>query len=94
MAATTRNARAVLIDRDELAAAEASYRKALWTIIGHAVFFVACCVVAILARRLFKLPPALLTVAFFVALLLFGGDFWRFLATRRRVRKLREDHFG
>lgn len=92
--AAARNARAVLIDRNELAAAEASYRKAMWKIIGHAVFFVVCCVVAILARRMFKLPPALLTVAFFVAVVLFGGDFWRFLAMRRRVRKLRKDHFG
>lgn len=94
MAAATPNAKAVLIDSAELAAAEAGYRKALWTIVGHAVFFVVCCVIAILARRVFKMPPALLTVAFFVALVLFGGDFWRFLSFRRRLRKLRDDHFN
>jgi hypothetical protein len=69
---------------------EAAYRKALWTIIGHSVFFVVCCVIAIVARKMFKLPPALLTVAFFAALILFGGDFWRFISYRRRLRHLRE----
>jgi hypothetical protein len=88
----TRNAHAVLLDDADLAAVEAGYRKALWTIIGHSVFFVGCCVIAILARKLFKLPPALLTVAFFVALFLFGGDIWRFLSFRRRLRRLRETH--
>ena len=71
-------------------ALQIAYRKALWTIIGHGVFFVVCCVLAILLRRLFKLPPALLTVAFFVALLLFGGDLWRFVRCRRKLAKLRE----
>ena len=66
------------------------YRKALWTIIGHGVFFAVCCVVAIVLRRLFKLPPALLTVAFFVALLLFGGDLWRFVRYRNKLRRLQE----
>jgi hypothetical protein len=82
-----------LLDRDgreDLPAAEAAYRKALFTIIGHGVFFVLCCTVAIVARRMIKMPPALLTVAFLVALVLFGGDVVRFFSCRRRLRRLRE----
>jgi hypothetical protein len=77
---------------DDLGLAEAAYRKALWTVIGHGVFFTACCVVAIIARRMFKMPPALLTMVFFVALLLFGGDFWRFIRCRSQLRRLRDEH--
>jgi hypothetical protein len=73
-----------------LAQLEAAYRKSLWTIVGHGVFFIACCTVAILARRAFKMPPVLLTVVFFVALVLFGGDIWRFFSCRRRLRRARE----
>ncbi len=75
---------------DDLATIERAYRKSLWTIIGHGVFFVFCCAVAILARRMIKMPPALLTMVFVVALLLFGGDIWRFLSNRRRLRRARE----
>jgi hypothetical protein len=74
---------------NELAAAEAAYRKSLFTIIGHAVFFVGCCTLAVIARRMLKMPPALLTVVFLVALLLFGGDLFRFLSCRRRLARLR-----
>jgi cytochrome c biogenesis protein CcdA len=86
------DAKAVLVDVDDLATVEAGYRKALWTIIGHSAFFVLCCIIAIIVRRFLKLPPALLTVAFGVAVILFGGDFWRFLSFRRRRRKLRAAH--
>lgn len=75
---------------EDLPTVEAKYRKAFWTIIGHTVFFVGCCAIAVMARKMFKMPPALLTVAFFAALILFGGDFWRFLSYRRRLRRLRE----
>lgn len=79
---------------EDLAAVEAKYRKAFWTIIGHTVFLVVCCAVAIAARRMFKMPPALLTVAFGAALILFGGDFWRFLSYRRQLRRLREQELN
>jgi hypothetical protein len=78
---------------EDLVTLEAAYRKLRWTMLGHGVFFVVCCTVAIVARRMFKMPPALLTVAFIVALLLFGGDVWRFLSFRRRVRRAREQSF-
>lgn len=74
---------------DDLPTAEIAYRKALFTIIGHGIFFVACCTLAVIARRMFKMPPALLTVVFAVALLLFGGDLLRFVSTKRRLARLR-----
>ena len=77
---------------DDPIAIEIAYRRAFWTIVGHGVFLVVCCVIAIVLRRLFKLPPALLTVAFFVALLLFGGDLWRFVRYRRKLRLLQEQN--
>jgi hypothetical protein len=76
----------------DLATVEAAYRKILRTILGHSIFFIICCALAIVLRRMFKLPPALLTVAFFVALLLFGGDLIRFISCRSRLRRLREQH--
>lgn len=75
----------------ELATLEAAYRKSKWTIIGHAVFFVVCCTIAIVLRRMFNMPPALLSVVFIVALLLFGGDLLKFLSYRRKLGKMRED---
>jgi cytochrome c biogenesis protein CcdA len=78
------------VSNAELNAAEAAYHKILWTILGHTAFFVVCCVIAIILRRMSRLPPALLSVAFFVALVLFGGDFIRFIRCRSRLRRLRE----
>ena len=75
----------------DLATLETAYRKSLRTIIGHAVFFVLCCVIAVVLRRMFNLPPALLSVAFIVALVLFGGDLLRFLSYRRRLREMRDN---
>ena len=74
----------------ELASLEAAYRKSRRTIIGHAVFFLLCCTVAVVLRGMMKMPPAFLTVVFVVALGLFGGDLLRFLSYRRRLRRLRE----
>jgi hypothetical protein len=75
----------------DLATLQVAYRRALFTVLGHSVFFVVCCVFAIILRRMMNLPPALLSVAFVVALVLFAGDFWRFLAYRRRLRQLRDE---
>jgi hypothetical protein len=77
---------------EKLATLEAAYRKALWTIIGHGIFFVACCAVAVIVRGMTKMPPALLTMVFVVALLLFGGDIWRFLSCRRRLAQFLEEN--
>ena len=75
---------------EDFATIHAAYRKSLFTIIGHGVFFVVCCAVAVIARRMFKMPPALLTVVFAVTLILFGGDLIRFLRHRRRLQLWRE----
>lgn len=72
---------------ETFATLHAAYRKSLFTIIGHGIFFVVCCAVAVIARRMFKMPPALLTVVFAVALVLFGGDLFRFLRHRRRLQR-------
>lgn len=65
-----------------------AYRRALWTLVGHGIFVGACVALAALARRVFRLPPALLGVALIVALVVFGGDIMRFLRLRERVRRL------
>ncbi len=88
--AALRNVTPGAVRTEDIATVQAAYHKALWAIIGHSIFFVACCTLAIVLRRIFKMPPALLTVAFFAALVLFGGDFWRFVSCRRKLRKLRE----
>jgi hypothetical protein len=74
----------------DLAAVQAEYRKWFWTVIGHTIFFALCIIAAVALRRMFRMPPALLTVPFFIALLLFGGDLLKFLSWRRRLRALRE----
>ena len=84
MAGTTHDA------TEELATLEAAYRKSRRTVISHAIFFVLCCTFAIVLRRMFNMPPALLSVAFIVALILFGGDLLRFLSLRRQLRCRRE----
>ena len=94
MTAAVRNVTPRAAPADDLASLEAAYRKAFWTIVSHGVFCAACVVIAVIARRIFKMPPALLTVAFAVALLLFGGDLWRFVVTRRRLRRRREELFN
>ncbi len=72
--------------QEEFALLHAAYRKALFKIISHAVFFVLCCTIAVIARKMLKMPPSLLTVVFAVALILFGGDLFRFLRNRRRLQ--------
>ncbi|HVS52686.1 MAG TPA: hypothetical protein VHD62_10045 [Opitutaceae bacterium] len=71
----------------DFAALEHAYRRARWTILGHALFLFACCVVVVLLRRAFRLPPALLGVVLIVALLVFGGDIMNFLRCRDRLRR-------
>lgn len=75
---------------DDPAAIVAAYRKARFSMICNGVFFFLCCVVAVIVRKMIGMPPALLTVVFAVALVLFGGDILRFLALRRRYRRLFE----
>ena len=68
----------------------AAYRKAIWKLIGLGIFAAGCLALVFFARRLFKLPPALLTLPLIAALVFFGADLWRFVVLRRRVQRLRE----
>ncbi len=76
----------------ETATLEAAYRRALFKVLGHLVFVVVCCAAAFVLRRMFGLPPAFLSIVFLVALVLFGGDIFRFLRLRYRVQRRRLDH--
>lgn len=78
-------------EHDELAAILHAYRRARWTLIGHAIFLGLCFATAVAVRRIAGLPPALLGVAIIVALVLFGGDIMKFLRLRDRVRQLSGD---
>jgi hypothetical protein len=80
----------VIETEDDIAAIQRAYRKARWTLLMHVIFVGACSIVAIALRRMFALPPALLGVAFIVALIVFGGDVMNFLRCRDRVRRLNE----
>ena len=61
---TMRNVTPGAKSNDDPAMIQALYRKALWTIIGHGVFFVACVAVAVIARRMFKMPLISLEIPF------------------------------
>jgi cytochrome c biogenesis protein CcdA len=80
-----------MVSESEFAAVVQAYRKARWTIVGHAVFVVVCCVGVVMLRRAFRLPSALLGVVFIVALIVFGGDIMKFFRCRDRLRRLTED---
>ena len=73
----------------ELAEAERAYRKLRFTLICHLVFFALCCVLVAVLRRSMGLPPALLGMVIIVFLIAFGGDIFRFLTCRERIRRLR-----
>jgi uncharacterized integral membrane protein len=68
----------------------AAYRRAIWKLIGLAVFAVLCVAIVFFARRMFKLPPAVLTLPLIAALILFGADLWRFFRLRNAVQRMRE----
>ena len=76
---------------DELAAAEAAYRKAQFKVLLHLAFIVICCVGAAVARQVMGLPPALLSAVLIVALLLFSPDIFRFMVLRNKVQRLRAE---
>jgi hypothetical protein len=74
---------------EEIARMEAAYRRAKFTLIGHALFLGLCCAAGVLLRRGFGQPPIFLAVVFIVALLVFGGDIMKFLYCRNELRRLR-----
>ena len=77
---------------DELASVEAAYRRAVFKMIGLGIFVGGCCFGAVIVRKMFGLPPALLSVVFIAALLLFSPDIFRFMVLRNKVQRLREEN--
>ena len=77
-------------DPDDPALLLAAYRKAIWKLIWLGVFAAGCLVFVYFARRMFKLPPALLTLPTIAALILFGVDIFRFFRLRNAVQRMRE----
>jgi ABC-type transport system involved in cytochrome bd biosynthesis fused ATPase/permease subunit len=75
---------------EEIAALEATYRRAMFKLIFIFAFIVACCVVAAVARQAMGLPPALLSAVLIIALLLFSPEIFRFLRLRNQLQRLRD----
>lgn len=75
---------------DEPNALLAAYRKAIWKLIGLAIFAAICLAIVFFARRMFKLPPAVLTLPLIAAVIFFGADLWRFFRLRNAVQRMRE----
>jgi hypothetical protein len=64
-----------------------AYRRALWKLAAHALFVGGCVIFAVVIRRTFKLPSAMLGLALIAALILFSGDILRFLRARERLKE-------
>jgi hypothetical protein len=75
---------------EEIAAAEAAYRRATFKLLFHLGFVVVCCLVAAGVRGAFGLPPAFLSAVLIVALLLFSPEIFRFMVLRNNVQRLRQ----
>jgi hypothetical protein len=74
---------------EEIARMEAAYRRAKLTIIGHVLFLGGCCLIGVITRRAFGLPPIFLATVLIAALLLFGGDIMKVFYCRNELRRLR-----
>ena len=76
---------------EELASVERAYRRALFKLVINLVFLVVCCIGATVARQMFGLPPAFLSVVLVLALVLFSPEIFRFMVLRNKLRSLREE---
>jgi hypothetical protein len=76
---------------EEIARMEAAYRRAKFTLIGHAIFLFLACFAGVVLRRGFGLPPIFLAGVLIVALLVFGSDIMKFLHCRNELRRLRDE---
>jgi hypothetical protein len=77
---------------EELASVETAYRRAVFRMIGLGVFVGGCCFGAVVVRKMFCLQPALLSIVFIAALLLFSPDIFRFMVLRNKVQRLRAEN--
>ena len=75
-------------DPAALAAFDLAHRRARRVVIWHFIFFLGCCIVALLARRFLRFPPQLTWVLFAVFLVVFSGDFARLIYLNIQRRRL------
>lgn len=76
---------------EDLAQIEMNYRKSRRTVLGHFVFLLVCCLVALSLRRFFGFPPILAWTVFLVAGVVFARDIGNFFLLRYKVIRLRLD---
>jgi len=72
----------------EVVRLELTYRKARRVVIGHFIFFVVCCTVALVARRNLNFPLQLTWPLIAVFTLAFAGDLARFFYRRYKLQRL------
>lgn len=75
----------------DLAQLEMNYRKSRRTVLGHFIFLLVCCIVALWLRRIFGFPPILAWTVFAVAGVVFARDIANFFILRYKVIRLRLD---
>ena len=65
----------------------AAHQRAQRTVIGHAAFVAAGCVLALVLRHVFRLPPLLGWTVFAAAFAVFARDIWRWLYCRHQLHR-------
>ncbi len=73
----------------EIAALVEAHRVARRVVLGHFLFFLACCVLAVLARRFLKFPPQLTWVVIAVFGVAFAGDLARLAYRNFQLQRVR-----
>ncbi|MEO7415007.1 MAG: hypothetical protein ABIZ81_16830 [Opitutaceae bacterium] len=68
---------------------EKAQRRAKRTLIGHAIFVIICCFVALILRKLLRYPPQLAWTVFAAPMLVFSGDIARWLWRSHQLNRLR-----
>lgn len=73
---------------DETARLQATYLRLRRTFFRNLIFFLVCCILALILRRLLRFPPGLSWVVFAVPAVLFAGDVIRLLACGFKINRL------
>jgi len=74
---------------EEIAQLEMAYRKSRFTVLGHSIFLIACCLFVTFVRRRAGLPVIVTGSVVIVALLVFWRDIMKFLVLRNELIRLR-----
>ncbi len=74
----------------ELEELQANYEKLRRAVRRHLFFWLACIVVALVARRAMNYPPMLSWPVFAVPVVVFGADFIRLIACRIKLSRHRD----